>query len=304
MGRPSQGVAGAELGYTVRQIIECRSVAVVTGAILVIAALLKSNDFATLPADRQWIANAKWLLAAITVSGELLLGLLLLLDVAPRAINTVAIACFLAFTCVSAYGLARGEDSCGCFGQWSPPPWVTLIMDALIVVGLVNRHAYLPALRLRHRRLILVIVAYLLIAVPVGTHIILFRPGQLQSDGTVLFEKASHNTVFLEPERWVGGPFPLFSHIVNEDAESLRKGTWRVLLYHHDCKKCQRAIESLRNGSTGAPQEQLALIELPPYGGDIPTISHTTFRHVHLSDRWKWFAETPIELTLHDGIVY
>jgi len=44
----------------------------------------------------------------------------------------------------------------------------------------------------------------------------------------------------LEPETWVGKKLPILQHI--DIGEKLSRGNWLILLYHHDCPDCAKAI--------------------------------------------------------------
>jgi hypothetical protein len=70
----------------------------------------------------------------------------------------------------------------------------------------------------------------------------------------------------LEPETWVGQKLPLLEHI--DIGEKLSKGNWLILLYHHDCPDCIKAIakyeQMARNLAGNGGFGRQALIELPP----------------------------------------
>ena len=131
------------------------------GALFIWAALAKIADMSAFAAD---IHNFRILpvvlenLAAITIPWiELTAGLLLALNVAPRAGLVVLGGLLLVFLVAIASAMARNLDiACGCFGTHDAvrTGWVTLIRDlgmiALAVLGYPPRrprghHAPVPA---------------------------------------------------------------------------------------------------------------------------------------------------------------
>jgi hypothetical protein len=109
--------------------------------------------------------------------------------------------------------------------------------------------------------------------------------------------------VILEPEKWIGHPFPLAEHL--NPAIDVSTGRWIVVLHQHDCPKCQEA----------APKYAL-LAENLPRTEDAPRVmlvevsSHTAghgegaaYYSAKLTDEREWFVETPVEILLKDGAV-
>lgn len=114
--------------------------------------------------------------------------------------------------------------------------------------------------------------------------------GEIIGDGKI---------VVLEPEKWIGKRFPLLDYI--DIGDKLKEGKWLVLLYHHDCPKCQEALSTLQHL---ARLQQIAVVQMPPYGvgnGDgckskWPAIGR-------LGVVREWFAETPILVSIDNGLV-
>jgi len=120
----------------------------------------------------------------------------------------------------------------------------------------------------------------------------LSEAGQIIGDGKI---------VVLEPEKWVGKRFPLLDYI--DIGDKLKEGKWLVMLYHHNCPNCREAIHGLRLLAEQAGVHSVAMIEMPPYLKSPSGFGsrEVTLLHGRLSDRHKWFAETPFVLTLQDG---
>ena len=95
---------------------------------------------------------------------------------------------------------------------------------------------------------------------------------------------------------------PILEHI--DIAEKLSKGNWLILLYHHDCPDCIKAIAEYervaRDLGGNEDRLQIALIEVPPYGR-APIGQNTPCTLARLSDRKEWFVTTPSVILLADG---
>jgi hypothetical protein len=100
------------------------------GAILVTAALLKTESLITEPTP--WF----WPIACL-IEIELFVGTCLVLGVFPRVIRWIAMCLFAAFSVASCFHLIAGTQSCGCLGRLADPsPWLALVVDLLGVLCL------------------------------------------------------------------------------------------------------------------------------------------------------------------------
>lgn len=142
-----------------------------------------------------------------------------------------------------------------------------------------------------------------MIGMPSAVFMLSYAPSTIGDDGRA----TGHGTALVvEPEKWPGRPFPLFTHI--ETSAPLREGRWTLLFYHHDCARCQDAISRLKqvaHRSRNDPSRgRFALIEVPPRGS--PPIMHTgdaDLQYGHLDDTRSWFIPTPLEVALDRGVV-
>ena len=108
----------------------------------------------------------------------------------------------------------------------------------------------------------------------------------------------------LEPETWVGKKLPILEYV--DIGKQLEKGTWLVLLHHHDCHDCQIAIPKYQLISRDLAGNddflRIALIEVPPYGqGQVSRNSPCVLGR--LADTKDWFVTTPAVALLKDGQV-
>lgn len=281
------------------------AVRVVLALLLLAAAGLKGYALATGPVAEEGLLTSRWFLIAV-VEGELLLGLWLVSGLWAKAGWGVALACFGGFAVVSLYKASIGEGSCGCFGQAQVSPWFMLGLDIAAITALV---LFRPGIQsaspdsARRWRFASATVLALLIGVPGGLAMGSYRPATVDD---VADSVVDGGLVVLEPETWVGQQFPLLPHI--DIGEQLSKGEWLVVLYRHDCPHCiqmlplyQRQAHEWRENQAN---KRVALIEMPPYAPSEQTlqIADSPIVRGQLNKRHDWFAQTPVEVELTNGI--
>ncbi|MGO8697226.1 MAG: MauE/DoxX family redox-associated membrane protein, partial [Limisphaerales bacterium] len=270
------------------------------------AAGLKGYQLATEPLLGTGFLDSRWLLT-MTVEFELLFGLWLLANLWPKLSWAAAMGCFSLFTCVSFYKALSGYPTCGCFGRLPVNPWWTATLDLVVIFSLLRWQPKgedaLFAIRLGQLRLraVGVLAVWLFIAVPTAiaigryTDTTLSEAGEIVGDGKI---------VILKPETWVGKRFPLLDYI--NIGDRLKEGTWLVLLYHHDCPDCCKAIKNLPHEALPMGDEmRVALVEVPPYGetSQISAFPGADFTGGRLSDTHGWFVTTPVKSWLKSGQV-
>jgi hypothetical protein len=277
----------------------------VLGVILLVAAALKGHQLATEPVANRDIFSYRWSLM-FQVEFEIFFGLWLLSGLHKRLSWLVAVGCFSMFSCVTLYKGLSGEASCGCFGRVEVSPWYTLILDVAAVTALLifrpgmNR-AYRPAFY--RFRLGAVIGLGLAVGVPAGVAMGSFRPATVTGQGDFV---GGTRFVILEPQKWVGGRFPLLEHI--DIGERLSKGNWIVMLHRHDCHDCAEAVPRYRRMSRTLQDTGLkvALVEIPPNGRFHHQLAGTnggSLVHGKLNSHKEWFVTTPAVALLADGQV-
>jgi len=277
------------------------------GLLLLSAAGLKGYQLATSPTPDTHLLNTRWFLI-LTVEYELMLGLWLLSGWRKRDAWLITLISFAVFACVTLYKAISGEASCGCFGQVEVNPWVTLVLDLSIVAALL---IWRPTAKQTPRqanqqskRLIATLALAALLGGPAGYLMANYTPAALADSGDIFGDS---EFVVLEPETWVGKRFPLLNYI--DIGDQLAKGKWTVVLYRHDCPHCleelpkyERLARELSNESN-APS--VSLIEMPFYAtsSNDPVSANTMCLRGKLDDSREWFVQTPVSLSVDNGIV-
>ncbi len=288
-----------------RRIAPYDALRIALALILLVAAALKGRQLATAPvAETDWF-SPRWFLIAI-VEFELAFGLWLLGGQFPRQTRRLTLFCFALFGGISLFRALRGDSSCGCFGAVSASPWLIAVVDgAAVLTLLIVRTPINPdAVRVPFvRRPRIPLIATIAVGVPAALLMARYEPASLAADGELA---GDGGVIVLDPETWLGKPFPLSSHI--DIGDSLSRGRWVLLFYHHDCAQCQQAVlrreRSARPSKDGTPSDSIALIEVPPLG----SLPHATdgkdgLIYAHLDDSRDWFVATPLEVILDNGIV-
>ena len=218
--------------------------------------------------------------------------------------------CFAAFSTITLYKALTGAASCGCFGKIHVNPWITLFsIDLPAVIALMVFH---PQLSLNlHRPSIKHLLREFITPIPAKRHftaatslglIILAVTTPILALNAPAAVTSSYEV--LEPETWVGRKLPILDHI--DIGKELEKGNWLILLYHHDCPDCAKAIpkyeQIARDFAGNKDFLKIALIEVPPYG-QTPISQNTLCTLGQLAETKEWFVTTPAVALLADAKV-
>lgn len=270
-----------------------RTAELVAGFLLVTAAFLKfysPREMATLQVAYELSPT----LVTLGIQFELALGVALLTGVWPQYIRPLALVSFLGFAGFSLYRWWGGHESCGCFGSLLIPPWITFGVDAVIFASLLRRWpGGGPRLPVRWA-----FALYGLMAAPMLFASVNALSLSKSSEVDEVF--ADGGTIILEPETWVGKPFPLGAHI--EPATDFSQGDWTLLFFHHDCPDCQATVPRYDQLAADDPQKQVFLIEVPPFGATAVHLSAAKFGRL-TSDK-DWFIQAPVEVQIRNGLVH
>lgn len=261
----------------------------VVGLLLFGAGVLKAAQLIAEPALALAIPVGQFLVP-LQIAVELGIGVLILSGLYWRQLRWAALMLFTTFAVYSFYLATNGATTCGCFGAIEVHPWWTFALDAVVVTGLllsILGRTSPPTLIVSNWQ---VAFTFTLVALSIVGAIAL---GWFATPPAASLT-AVGDLIVLEPEDWIGMPLPIAEYL---DAD-LSKGDWVILLHRHDCPECQEAAPRYEEL---AATQKIALIEMPPYGGD--PASHGTALHARLPDDREWFVQTPVEIRLDDGVV-
>jgi len=269
---------------------------------------LKGYQLATEPTLDKTLFTSRWFLIA-QVEFELFLGVFLLSGLYKRPVWLVTLVCFIGFSCVTLYKGLSGQASCGCFGKVPISPWYTLIFDLIASGTLVlfrPMHQapfdslYQRTVRVNLRRLSLPIMMAFFVCLASVYAVMTFQSATLSDDGTIA---GGGNLVVLEPEKWIGKPFPLLLYI--DKGNMLSKGKWLVLLYRNGCLHCRHIqpeyLQLAKQLYGNEDQLKVASVNLQPDGQLAPGDIFLTPAMV--SDSRKWLVDTPAVMLICNGTV-
>lgn len=182
-------------------------------------------------------------------------------------------------------------------------PLITFLIDAVIVAALVVRRREMVELdTMRSRSLPLTSVSAFVGLVVVSMFAMSSSTASLSEVDTAV--QANEQLVILEPEKWVGKPFPLANHL--SPNVQMTEGKWLAVLYHHDCPSCQAALPKYaalaENQTRSLNPIGVLFIEVPPYGDGLRS-TEGTVTHARLANNQEWFVQAPVEVQLDEGIV-
>ena len=75
-----------------------------------------------------------------------------------------------------------------------------------------------------------------------------------------------------------------------------------VLVYHHDCPKCQEVLPAYRL-EFNEQECRVAIVEVPPYGFDYLNDHESDIRLLRLEESRDWFVTAPVEIAIEEGVV-
>jgi hypothetical protein len=273
------------------------------GGLLLFAALLKSWDGLIDPAATRPLLSAVFRAAVILV--ELGLSAACFGFLPLGGLRTLLILIFTSFAGYAVYMSMTGADSCGCFGPVKLHPAWTVLLDIGVLGFLLFRwptpenSGGSSSLLDQWRRWA---IAFLAMVIP-AVALLLARQPQVIASGEVLADAGG--LVILEPESWIGRTLPILEEI--NIGPQVAQGEWVVLLYHHDCPKCQEALplylDRAKQWDAEERQAHVAVIETPPFAANGSQGFDSVPLQGRLSDEREWFVQTPVEITLEDGVV-
>ncbi len=295
------------------------------GILLLTAAVLKGWQLMNEPLANNSIWSSRWF-HIMEVEFELAMGIWLVSGLFKKAAWLATLGLFSMFSIITLYKAITGYASCGCFGQVHVNPWITLfVVDLPSIIALlifrpqfstriIDFVLFLSFRYLRHklrRESLQPLINEFLHPLPsfwrfTAAFIIGLTIFGTTTPILALNEPAVVSSKYevLEPEKWVGKELPILKHI--DIADTLKKGTWLILLYHYDCPDCAKAIpiyeQMARDLKGNEDFMQIAFIIVPPYGSG-PVSENSPCKLGKLNEVKEWFVTTPAVALLKDGQV-
>jgi thiol-disulfide isomerase/thioredoxin len=273
---------------------------VLTGLVLIVAAVLKIHQLLTEPIISEGFWES-WEFFLIQIPLELGLGIWLVCGLFRKAAWILAVLAFGLFIAVTLQKAFAGAESCGCFGTVKVNPWITLsIIDIPLFLGL---------LIFRPRGLKLLpppwpkAVHFFGVAIPTFIIFSIIMPYLILNPP---LEKTDTYEV-VKPEEWMqqAGDWSMLEHV--DIADSLLSNMVIVVFYSIECDTCQETVplydQMARDMAGNEDAIQFAFIEIPPYASDDLVPADTPCLRGRLDASKKWYMQTPLVVVLQEGIV-
>jgi hypothetical protein len=291
---------------TQRQYVLSKTLRFSIASILAVAASLKTLE--ALSISQGNISQYVGILGLVVI--ELFCAVWYLMGIWPRLASDVVLALFIIFTLVSIARAVGGEKSCGCLGHLVVSPWLIAPLDA-VLAALVWIIRPLPRQSgLRPQSLAIQITFLLMLATGVAGYAELGGHKHLLRWTSAMHLLTDDSETLLEPETWIGRPFPLCEQVQLQDsAESIcdkLEGKIVVLLVRAGCDQCRDAMlryEKLID-TPNCDFQGMVVLNVDD--------SSRSFEHVQTRPRitrgrlkktTKWQVQTPVILVTVDGEV-
>jgi len=236
----------------------------------------------------------------LSIAIEFASAIWLISGVCLRACQWLAFCLFFGFSLMAVVLALGKESSCGCFGYLSVNPWLTFILDlvfALIFLGIRITCKGRAVRAVAYKRFFATAVAVALISALLAVNSL----GQQLRQSRLGSAWGRH--ALIDTSSWDGKVFPLAQFI--DDVSTVMRGENTVVLFRNNCRACLAKLDSYevrrRQG------ESLFLLSIPPHGdgsklsGDFQTSNVLPI--LYLSDNHRWYATTPSEIYLRNGVV-
>jgi len=244
----------------------------------------------------------------VSIAGELVVvGVMLFI---PRLSRFAGLLLLGLFIPVLVGDLVMGSASCGCFGAVKVSPWITLVIDSALLVGLWwfgRRAESLRMTRMVPTWQVVVAGLWTILSFFVGFSVgggLLASEGVADSAGaTPLPAEGFYMPVF---EEWIGRPWAeieMGAWFVGEE-EPVGSGTEYLIFYRKDCEHCHELMQAWFSGELPAPTLAVAVPErngFPETG--VQPFACPACRKTELPSGVDWFLQTPVLVRLEDGKV-
>lgn len=279
------------------------------------------------PADKMGVDL--FVLLAVLISLEFLaVAVMVFVGRWARAMAIFMLTCF----CLILIGeIVMGSSTCGCLGAFSPPPWVMLAIDGVLLLGVI---LFAPPSAKSPGRAWPAVAAAVATLALAGTTFALLLP---RANGSQVAKNGNGHTTpengngtngtdpnggndatgplplpsywYCSQEKvdaWVGRPWrevDLFRYL--PAVNGLDDGTHYVSFYSLTCDHCEEMFQEL--ATKPALAATVLAIEVPPPPGsddvDGFEVPPTACRFAVLPAGTDWIIQTPLALRIENGIV-
>jgi len=275
---------------------------VAVACLLLVAAGLKAyQSFGGKVLVANSIFEHRWFILGQT-TGEVGLALWLVTGWHARVVRRLVAGLFFVFVEYSLYRVAQGKASCGCFGAISVTPWLTFLLDSVVVTSALWVKE-VSTVKWPRKWSTWVCLMAGGTALWVGTLVGASRlwPVEMAQD---LGVRIGDRRILLQPDAWVGRTFPLLSYMSGQPKE-IQHGRWLVVLMNPGCGRCWMQLQAYeeRAEKEGTP---LVVVWLSDWRSVISDgevkVKEGTF-WTTLEPMVEWLGETPVAMRLVDGRV-
>lgn len=249
-------------------------------------------------------------LLRLSIAGELAVAGLMVL--VPRLARPVGLALLGLFLPVLIGDLMLGASSCGCFGAVAVSPWVTLVIDGGLLIGLWYFGGKAASLR----------VSGILPTIPIviaGLWVVLsfmvgFAVGGTANGDGVSDENGVSAAAPLpadgfylpQYDAWVGQRWSDLdvSNWIEGALPGQIEGVEYLLFYRKDCEHCHELMEAWFSGALFAPTVAISIPDRAGYPTEnLQAFSCPECALAELPAGIDWFFQTPVLVRLEDGVV-
>lgn len=271
------------------------------GALLLVAATAKSYSPNTLELLSNTATGHAFVSVALAYL-EIVVGGLLISHMKANIVRWIAVTMFAAFAVYSTYSLWRGDQTCGCLAEFSPPVGWMLAVDIAAIAGLLT---YRPIVTEMATSQYAVFALSTLIAATAsfGMQVLAERKTGDLKELRQHFSRTQRIDATVN-ERKVGTVLQFHEANVGE---LLSTDHWAILVHSSSCNVCRTMIDRLKSqpGSLGIPDGCRVALASLPVGARAATESldanHSIEISATLSPSVHWLVTPPVLLLTNGG---
>ena len=247
----------------------------------------------------------------------------------PKLARAAAVFMLVAFCLVLLNELRAGNiESCGCLGAASPPPWLMLIIDCILLMGVVFFKPR-PLALTSERRGWIIATGCMLITSGLAFGLVLSEAGpggvvtieSASNDDTTATDDPSDTTAqsstpktttlpsyyVLDTTDWVGQRIEDIDLVqyIPDLPESINEGRQYMVFFSRTCDHCQMLLEMYFGFGVPAPTTLVAIPESKSGFATEGLLDNpcTDCTLVELPVGTDWLMTPPVVLAIEDGVV-